>query len=373
MKDLCYYEILEVSKSASGAEIKKSFRKLAMKYHPDKNQGDSEAESNFKIVNEAYQVLSDTKKRSTYDRFGKDGVNQQAQSGGGFSGGGFDDIINDLFGGGSPFGTGSSRENQNREKYNLDFEIKYILEFNEAVFGCSKDVDISFKKSCQTCKGSGALNGKVKNCDYCDGQGQILQQQGFISFQQTCPKCQGEGKIIAKKCKTCNGETFTRESEIVKVKIPAGVDTGNRIKLRGYGNESKNRNRGDLYINFNVKDDSNFTRDGDDVYIEVPIFFTQAVLGDKIFIPSLRGELELKIKSGTRDKEHIIFHNEGVQSVRGHGKGRLVAQIKTIYPSSLNNEQLKLLTKLQNSFGIESTPYKDDFSNILKRVKSWFS
>ena len=374
MMTIDYYEILETSRDASGAEIKKSYRKLAMKYHPDKNPGDDEAENRFKLINEAYAVLSKDEKREVYDRYGKEGLERQ---GGGFGGGGMDDIMdvfNSMFGGsfgGGGFGGGQSRDPS--AKYNLDFEVRLNIPFNEAVFGIKKKIDIEYKVPCDECKGTGAKDGKMSSCDYCKGQGQVVMRQGFMTFAQECPKCHGTGKSIEEKCKKCNSKGYNTKSETITVDIPAGVDTGNRLRVTGYGNENKHGQRGDLYITFDVIDDEHFVRDGSDIYIVVPVFFTQCILGDSITIPSLDGELELNLKPGTKDKEHFIFKGEGVADVHSGKRGRLVAQVKMILPKKIDDEQRKLLISLQKSYGVESQPYKSSFDGVFGRVKSWFN
>ena len=377
MKDLCYYEVLQVSKDSSGAELKKAYRKLAMKYHPDRNPDDTEAEENFKIVNEAYQVLSDDEKRSIYDRYGKAGLEGQGGGHGGFGGSNMDDIMemfNSMFGGASGgFGGFGQARRDPGQKYSLDFEIEVELEFHEAVFGCEKTIDITYKSPCEDCSGTGAKDGKLETCDYCKGQGQVLMRQGPKQFAQTCPKCHGEGQSIKEPCGTCKGKGYKTNDDKVTVNIPAGIDSGNRLRANGYGNESKSGQRGDLYLTFIVQDDENFIRNGNDIYIEVPVFFTQAILGETIKIPALEGELELELKQSTKDKEQFIFRNEGVQDVHGGSKGRLIAQIKMTLPKKVNDEQKELLEKLQESYGIESSPHKSTFESAFDRVKKWFN
>lgn len=376
MTELDYYEVLEVTKSCSGTELKKSYRKLAMKYHPDKNPGDSEAEEKFKVINEAYQVLSDEEKRAIYDRYGKAGLEGQGGGRGGFGGSNMEDVMdmfNSMFGGGSGGfgGFGQTRQDPS-QKYALDFEIEVTLEFHEAVFGCKKEIDMTYKTSCEDCDGTGAKEGKLETCDYCGGQGQVLMRQGPMQFAQTCPKCQGQGKSVKEPCKSCLGEGFHTKEDTVIVTIPAGIDSGNRLKAQGYGNEGRNNQRGDLYITFRVKEDEHFVRNGPDIYIEVPVFFTQSILGETISIPTLDGELELELNQGTTDKEQYQFANEGVVDVHTGRKGRLVAQIKLILPTKANEEQKELLSKLQESYGVESRPHKNLFDTAFERVKSWF-
>jgi len=375
MTDMCYYEILEVSRDCSGAEMKKSYRKLAMKYHPDRNPNDKEAEDKFKEVNEAYQVLSNEEKRSIYDRYGKAGLEGQQPRGGA---GGMDDIMdifNSMFGGsGGGFGGGFGRTQRDpSQKYALDFEIEFQLEFHEAIFGCEKKIDITYKTPCSDCKGTGAKDAKLKTCKYCGGQGQVLMRQGPMQFAQTCPKCQGEGKTVEEKCSSCTGKGYHQKDDTITVNIPAGVDSGNRLRAQGYGNEAKNGQRGDLYLTFRVEEDENFIRNGNDIYIEVPVFFTQAILGETITIPALEGELELELKQSTKDKEQFVFNGEGVVDVHSGKKGRLVAQIRMKLPKKINDEQKELLKKLQESYGVESKPHKSTFDSAYQRVKNWFS
>ena len=379
MTELCYYEVLEVSKTASGSELKKAYRKLAMKYHPDRNPDDKEAEDNFKVVNEAYQILSDEEKRTIYDRYGKAGLEGQGGGRGGFGGGAnMDDVMdmfNSMFGGGGGGGFGGFGSRQSRrdpnQKYALDFEIELELEFHEAVFGCKKEVDMTYKTSCKPCEGTGAKDAQLETCETCGGQGQVLMRQGPMQFAQTCPTCQGQGQSIKEACGSCKGQGYNIEDDVVTVTVPAGVDSGNRLRAPNYGNEGRNNQRGDLYFTFVVKEDENFIRNGNDIYIEVPVFFTQSLLGDTISIPTLDGELDLKLKKGTTDKEQYVFPNEGVPDVHSGQKGRLVAQIQLILPKKLNDAQRELLEELQENFGVESRPYKSTFDAALDRVKTW--
>ena len=375
MTEMCYYEVLEVIRDCSGTELKKSYRKLAMKYHPDRNQGDQEAEEKFKVVNEAYQVLSDEEKRSIYDRYGKEGLEGQGMGRGGFGGANMDDVMdmfNSMFGGSGGFGGSRQSRRDPGQKYPLDFEIEVPLEFHEAVFGCKKDIDMTYKTSCEPCEGTGAKDAKVESCDYCGGQGQVLMRQGPMQFAQTCPKCQGQGQTIKESCGSCSGKGYHVKEDTVTVTVPAGIDTGNRLRAQGYGNEGRGDQRGDLIITFAVKEDENFIRNGSDIYIEVPVFFTQAILGETISIPALDGELELELKQSTKDKEQFVFAGEGVVDVHSGRKGRLVAQIQMILPKKINDEQKDLLQKIQESYGVESRPHKSTFDGAFDRVKSWF-
>lgn len=374
MLDIDYYELLEVTKGADKSTIKKAYRQMAMKYHPDKNPDDSEAEERFKAINEAYQVLSDEEKRALYDRYGKAGLEGHGQRRGGFSSGGFDDlssIFEEMFGQ-SGFGGGQSRRQKKSYSYNLDIGVELKVEFNEAAFGAKKEVVYKYKTACKTCKGTGAKDGKLSTCKTCAGQGQVHTRQGFMTFAQTCPTCNGTGESVANKCKKCSGTGYEEKEEKFSVDIPEGVNDGNRIRVSNKGNIAPDGTRGDLYLQINVKEDPHYIRHDDDIYIEVPLFFTQVALGDSITIPGLRGELSLEIPKGTKDKEQFKFKGEGIKSVQGYGKGDLIVQIKIKYPKEINAEQKELLEKLQESFGIESKPHERNFENMFDKVKSWF-
>jgi len=373
MQDLSYYEILEISKNADKTTIKKAYRAMAKKYHPDKNPGDKEAEHKFKLCNEAYQCLSDDKQRSIYDRYGKEGL--QGMAGGGSHSAGFDDLssmFEEMFSGFSS----SSRRRQNpadMDKYPLDMNVEMYLTFHEAVFGCEKEIEFSYKKACKDCSGTGAKDGKLDICKQCKGQGQIYMKQGFMTFSQTCPVCHGSGTAPSKPCKTCQGEGYNEVREKTTIKIPAGIDSDNRLRVSGKGNISKRGTRGDLYVTFTVKPDKHFVRNANDIYIEIPVFFTQAVAGESLIIPSLTGELELKLDIGTKDKQQFTFKGEGIADVHGRGKGDLIAQINITYPKKLNDEQKELLLKLQESFGIEeSKPHESILESAIDKMKGWF-
>lgn len=375
MENLSYYEILEIDQNADKTVIKKAYRRLAKEHHPDKNQGDAEAETKFKYINEAYQVLSDDKQRSIYDRYGKEGL--QGMGGGGRSSsgmGGFEDlgsIFEEMFGGG--FGGGGSRRSRaDMDKYPLDMNVDITISFNEAVFGCEKEINYKYKKACQSCNGTGAKDGKLSTCSQCQGKGQVYIRQGFMTFSQTCPVCNGEGTMPSEKCTDCHGNGYTEVKESVKINVPKGIDSGNRLRVGGRGNIGKKGHRGDLYVTFKVKADKHFIRSENDVYIEIPVFFTQAITGDEITIPSLTGELKLQLDVGTRDKQHFKFRNEGIEDVHGHGKGDLIAQVNITYPKKLTEEQRQLLSKLQESFGIESKPHESVLDSAIDKMKSWF-
>lgn len=365
-EDFDYYEVLGVNNNASADELKRAYRKMALKYHPDKNQ-DDEAEAMFKRVNEAYQVLSDEEKRAVYDRYGKAGLEGGMGGGGagGFEGfGDFADIFDSFFGGGG----GSRRSQKPRER--LDIAVDITLEFKEAVFGAKKELDYTYLKSCTACGGTG---GTRVTCDYCQGTGQVYQKQGFMTFSQTCPKCHGEGTIIKEACKVCHGKGNVEVDDTITVDIPEGIDNGHRLRVSGKGNIGKSGNRGDLYVNIHVRDDEVFIRHDDNIYLEVPIFFTLAALGGTIKIPTLRGEEEIAIKRGIKDKEQLTVKNLGVRNVRSGYKGDMIVQVKLEYPKNYTSEQQELLEKLHASFGGDNQPHENLFDGIVDRVKGWFS
>jgi len=375
MEDLSYYEILEIERNADKTVIKKAYRAMAKKYHPDKNAGDPEAEHKFKLCNEAYQCLSDDKQRSIYDRYGKEGL--QGMGGGNrHSSGGFDDLgsmFEEMFNGFSGGGRRSNRQSSGDfDKYPLDMNVDMKISFHEAVFGCEKEVEFQYKDSCKPCKGTGAKDGKLSACRGCNGQGQVYMKQGFMTFSQTCPECEGTGAASTTRCDKCSGAGYTKKKDKVTIKIPKGIDNENRLRVSGQGNIGKRGNRGDLYVTFAVTPDKHFIRSGNDIYIEIPVFFTQAITGETLTIPSLTGELELKLDVGTKDKQHFTFRGEGIDDVHGHGKGDLVAQVNLTYPNKINSEQKELIQQLQESFGIESKPHEGVLDSAIDKMKSWF-
>lgn len=377
--DIEYYEILEISKNADAAEVKKAYRKLALQFHPDRNQGDKEAEEKFKAINEAYQVLSDEQKRATYDRHGKAGLDRQGFSH--FSDMNYEDIMGDLgsifesvfgggFGGGFSSGGGNSR---NQKKYNLDLEAEVTLAFNEAIFGCKKEVSFAYKKPCETCEGTGSKDKKSATCKECNGKGQVFYRQGFMTFSQTCSSCNGKGTVISSPCSICHGKSFTTIDDKVTIDIPEGIDNNNRIRVAGKGNIDERGSRGDLYILVHTKEDEHFVRHNDDIYIEVPVFFTQLALGETIKIPTIRGETELELPLGAKDKQQFVFKKEGVKNVHTHQLGSMIAQISIRYPKKITKEQRELLAKLQENFGIETKHKDEKYEGVFDKIKSWFN
>lgn len=373
MEEFDYYEILEISKTSNKDVIKKAYRKLALKYHPDRNANNKEAEEKFKQINEAYQVLSDDNRKEIYDKYGKAGLESSGFSG--FSGKDFGDVFGDL---GSifesVFGGGFGGFSQKKEKggFESDFAITLNLSFKEAVFGCKKEIKNQYRQYCKTCKGSGAKS-KGK-CTLCNGNGRLYTKNGFMTFTQMCPECNGNGEIIKDKCETCKGKQFIIKDESFEINVPEGIDSDNRIRAHNRGNELPDGTRGDLYIIIDVEDDEYFVRDGSDIYIEIPVFFTNIILGSSIKVPSLKGELELKIPPNTKDKERFIFNNEGIKSLNSSKRGQLIVQIKITYPNEkLTSEQKKLLIALHESFGQKSEPHKTILENCIDKIKEWIS
>ncbi|MBS3800195.1 MAG: molecular chaperone DnaJ, partial [Thioalkalivibrio sp.] len=323
-----YYEVLGVPKDASATDIKKAFRRLAMKYHPDRNPGDAEAEARFKEARAAYDVLSDDQKRAAYDRYGHAGVDGSA---GGFGGAGagassfsdiFEDIFGDIFGGG-----GGGRGQRAYRGSDLQYNLELTLE--EAVFGTEVKVRIPTTVTCEACDGSGAEPGtSPETCPTCNGVGQVRIQQGFFSVQQTCPRCEGSGKIVPTPCKACHGKGRVQEQNTLDVKVPAGVDSGDRIRLAGQGEAGLNGGPpGDLYVQVRVKPHKLFRREGSDLHCEVPVSFATAALGGDLEIPSLDGRVKLKVPPETQSGKQFRVTGKGVKSVHGGGVGDLLCRV----------------------------------------------
>ncbi|WP_163555368.1 molecular chaperone DnaJ [Helicobacter suis] len=366
-----YYELLGVERNASKEAIKKAFKQLARKYHPDYNPDNKEAEEKFKRISEAYSVLSDDEKRQIYDRYGKEGLEGRGM--GGFND--LSDIFSNLFGEDSIFGSAFGFSNATRQKQSKipkDLRMPLKLSFKEAVFGCKKTIKLDYKTLCSTCQGSGAKAGKLETCSSCKGRGQTFIQQGFMTLSSPCPRCQGSGEIVAEKCSACKGEGFILAQESFEINVPEGIDQQMRIRVSSKGNEYKKGMRGDLYVEAVVGEDEHFVRDGNQIYIEVPVFFTSIPLGSKIMVPSLKKELELQIPPNTGDRAQFVFRGEGVKDVNTGRYGDLIAVVKIIYPKKLEEKQKELLLKLHESFGYESEPYKNVFEVCYGKVKRWW-
>lgn len=384
-----YYEVLGVSKDADAKEIKKAYRKLAMKYHPDKNPGDKAAEEKFKEINEAYEVLSDEEKRSTYDRFGHDGLNGQAGFGGGqgfggFGGsggfGGFEDIFGDIFGSGfGGFGGSGGSSRRRGPRRGADIRQSVTIKFEEAAFGKKIKVKINRSEECDECHGSGAKPGTTKKtCPTCHGSGTVQSVQrtpfGNIASQRTCSTCDGEGEINESPCNKCHGKGSVRKTKTIEVDIPAGIDDGQMIKLSGQGEVGeKGGPRGDLYIVVNVQKHEIFTREGYDVYIEMPIRFTQAALGDKLEVPTLDGKVSYNLPEGTQTGTVFRLREKGIPKLRSNSRGDQYVKVIIDTPKKLNEDQKELLRKFDESCGNKvhekQRSWKSKIDNFFKGIK----
>ena len=370
-----FYEILGVAKNAGEDEIKKSYRKLAMKYHPDRNPDDKTAEGKFKEAKEAYEMLSDAEKRAAYDRFGHAGVDPNAGGGAGqgFAGGGFSDvfgdIFGDIFGGQQRGGSGGQRSNVYRGA-----DLKYAMEISleEAAAGHATTIRIPSWSSCVTCSGSGCKVGtKPTACKTCNGQGQVRVQQGFFSVQQNCPKCQGTGKFIPEPCPTCVGVGRVKQTKTLEVKIPAGIDDGMRIRSTGDGEPGINGGpAGDLYVEVRIKEHSVFKRDGDDLHCEVPILMTTAALGGNIDVPTLAGKAEMDVPEGTQSGRVFRLRGKGIKGLRASYPGDLYCHIAVETPVRLNDRQKELMRELNTS--LTDSKHSPQAKSFVDRVKDFF-
>jgi molecular chaperone DnaJ len=343
-----YYEILSVSREASSGEIKKAYRTLAMKYHPDRNPDDKEAESSFKECAEAYEVLSDVQKRKIYDTYGHEGLKNSGYQGPGnfedvFSG--FGDLFGDLFG-----RRGGSQARRNGPLQGNDLRYDLTISFMEAVHGVAKELDLTRRDTCWSCEGSGCRPGhKRETCPLCHGRGQVIRSQGFFQVSTDCPRCHGEGEIVTEPCKDCNGMGLVNKSKKVSVKIPAGVDHGARMRLRGEGEGGRRGGTaGDLYVVILVQEHQFFKREGETIYCHFPISMAQAALGCKVDVPTIHGKKSLKIPAGSQSGASFTLRHEGVPSLRGGQKGDMVVELQVQTPVNLSLEQKELLQKFDD-------------------------
>src|SRR6266702_765624 len=369
-----YYEVLGVARNASEEEIKRAYRKLAVKFHPDKNPDDPHAEERFKELGEAYDVLIDPDKHAAYDRFGHAAFAQGA----GFGGGGFHDpfdIFREVFSGGGIgggifetfFGGGRAEDRQRGSDLRYDMEIK----LEEAAFGVEKQIEISKLDTCDKCQGSGAEPGSRRiSCPACGGRGQVVSSRGFFHISQTCPRCHGAGEIIEKPCQKCRGEGRVEKLNRVKLKIPAGIREGTRLRSLGNGEAGISGGPpGDLYVVIHIKEHRVFQREGDDLYCEVPIPFSIAALGGEIDVPTLEGKAHLKVPAGTQSGQIFKLRAKGIVNVNGRGQGDLFARLIVEVPSRLNAEQRQRLEEFAALCGEENTPMRKSF---FERAKEFF-
>lgn len=368
-----YYEVLGVEKNASSDQIKSAYRKLALKYHPDKNPGDKEAEAKFKEAAEAYEVLSDSDKRARYDRYGHEGVGGSysanmndifAHFGNIFGGGGGGSIFDDIFG----FGGGRSRGPQK----GADIRCTIELEFEEPAKTTEKTINVQRREVCSSCHGSCCSDGSKKtNCPRCQGRGVILQQQGFFSIQQTCPSCRGKGFKIDNPCKKCQGKGYEIVTKTISVKVPAGISDGMQIRVAGEGEKLQNDAiRGDLYCEIEIKSHPYFIRKNDNVILGLPITFTQAILGAKIDIPTIYGTNTLTIPAGTQNGDILKLSGKGFPNVSGRGKGDQVVQIVVEIPKGITKDQRKFLEEFAKLEKDSMTPLRKNFWETVKKEEA---
>lgn len=371
-----YYKVLDLPRTANEADLKKAYRRLAMKFHPDRNPGDKEAEENFKEAKEAYEVLSDPQKRAIYDQHGHDGIAAANQGGpggpGGFGGADFGDIFGEVFG--DIFG-GGRRGGRSQVFRGADLRYELELELPQAVFGHTTQIEIPRLMECETCHGSGAAKGSSPvSCDQCGGSGQMRISQGIFQLQQPCNRCRGTGRIVKNPCDTCLGQGRVRRTRTLSVKVPAGVSSGDRIRLSGEGEAGRNGGPpGDLYVQINVLPHAIFEREGDDLSCEVPVGFATAVLGGSVTVPTLEGEVSLKIPQETQSGRVFRLRDKGVKPVRGGARGDLFCRVVVETPVNLNAEQRELLRKFDESLksdGRSHTPREEGFFDGVKRFFS---
>jgi molecular chaperone DnaJ len=363
-----YYEILGVHRNASDTEIKKAYRKLALQFHPDKNAGDKEAEDRFKEISEAYSVLSDPQKRVTYDQYGHAGLgNGGGFSSGGFGGSPFEDIFGDLFG--DIFGGRARSRGRGRRGDDLRYNLS--IKFEEAAFGLETKIQIPRYETCATCQGSGARPGtSPRTCQVCHGAGQVRYQQGFFSLTRPCPECGGEGQVIDQPCDDCRGSGRIRGKKTISLKIPAGVETGSRLKLTGEGEPGiQGGPPGDLYVVLSVQEHPLFQREGQDVICEIPISFPQAALGCELEVPTLTEKISIKVPAGTQSGKVVSLPGKGFPSLQGYNRGDQLVVLRVETPTRLTGRQKELLEEFAREGGEEVHPMGKSF---LEKVRELF-
>ncbi|MCK5640536.1 MAG: molecular chaperone DnaJ [Gammaproteobacteria bacterium] len=366
-----YYEVLGVERNATEAEIKKAFKRLAMKYHPDRNPDDKDSEEKFKEAKESADVLGNAQKRAAYDQFGHAGVDASMGGGQGAGNGSFSDVFGDVFGdifGGGRAGGGSRVYRGSDLRYNLELSLE------DAVQGTSVKIRVPTLTNCETCNGSGAKKGSSPvTCTTCQGHGQVRMQQGFFSVQQTCPTCHGKGKMINEPCLPCHGEGRIKEQKTLSVKVPAGVDTGDRIRLGGEGEAGENGGpAGDLYVQVSVREHPIFQRDGSSLYCEVPISFVIATLGGELEVPTLDGRVKLKVPAETQSGKLFRLRGKGIKPLRGGAVGDLMCRTYVETPVNLTDKQKELLRELDTSMQGEDAKHNPKATSWLDGVKKFF-
>ncbi|MBS3997076.1 MAG: molecular chaperone DnaJ [Hydrogenophaga sp.] len=370
-----YYEVLGVPKNASDEEIKKAYRKLAMKHHPDRNQGDASkaAEEKFKEAKEAYEMLSDPQKKAAYDQYGHAGVDPNMRGGPGADGfGGFGESFGDIFG--DIFGAARGQRNGRQVYRGADLSYAMEISLEEAAAGKESQIRIPSWDDCETCKGTGAKPGtSVKTCTTCHGQGQVQMRQGFFSVQQTCPHCHGSGKIIPEPCTTCSGQGKIKKQKTLEIKIPAGIDDGQRIRSTGNGEPGQNGGpSGDLYIEVRLRKHDIFEREGDDLHCQVPVSMTTAALGGEIDVPTLQGKATIDLPEGTQSGKTFRLRGKGVKGVRSSYPGDLYCHVAVETPIKLTEHQRKLLKELDDSFKKSGHKHSPNDKGWFEKAKSFF-
>jgi molecular chaperone DnaJ len=367
-----YYKVLDVPKNATEAEIKKAYRRLAMKFHPDRNPHDGGAEEKFKEAKEASEVLTDAHKRASYDQFGHAGLEAGARGGGRSGADAFGDIFGDVFG--DIFGA-ARRGGRAQVFRGADLRFELELDLNQAVFGKSVELEVPKLAECDTCHGTGAAKGSVPSaCDTCGGTGQVRVSQGFFQLQQTCPRCRGTGTTVRNPCDTCLGQGRVRRTRTLSVKVPAGVDTGDRIRLSGEGEAGRNGGpAGDLYVEVHVREHAIFERDGEHLNCEVPVSFATAALGGTVEVPTLDGEVTIKIPSETQSGRVFRLKDKGVKPVRGGPRGDLFCRVVVETPVKLGTEQKDLIRKLEDSLRGDSNRHAPREQGFFEGVRRFFS
>ena len=365
-----YYDVLGVSKNASDGDIKKAFRRLAMKFHPDRNPDSNEAEEKFKEAKEAHDILSDQQKRAAYDQFGHAGVSTSAGGPDAQGVSGFGDIFDSVFG--DIFGAQGRGGQRRQTGANLRYDLEMNLE--DAIAGTTIKIRVPRLVTCSACSGSGARQGSSPvQCPTCNGAGQVRMQQGFFSVQQTCPKCRGQGKIINDPCHTCHGQGRVRDSKTISVKVPPGVDTGDRIRLSGEGEAGEfGAPAGDLYVHVIVREHDIFTREGSDLYCEIPISFAAAALGREIEIPTLDGKVKLKVPAETQSGRLFRLRGKGVRSVRSSARGDLLCRVAVETPVNLSRKQKDVLEQFEESMLEDDKRHRPRASGWFDSVKKFF-